>query len=266
MVTQKMKPQKILIVKGDKKTLSHLKTVKEVEKRLAGINYSSISIDEMDNTNFGEYGLVISIGGDGTFTRASNLVENQLILGVNSDPDTSEGALTSIDPNTLNNLEHILEGNFRTIQRERAEVVKNKELIRIYVLNSIFIGAAMQFLAARYKIKLRDREEEQRSSGVIISTGSGSTAWFKSAGGEPFDYSEKRLKLIVREPYFGKRVFKSTILKGEIGMGERIEFESMRDYGGVIVLDDKVYDFNKKDQAEIRISDKPLNVILTPKN
>ena len=89
----------------------------------------------------------------------------------------------------------------------------NNKLIKELALNEVYIGAKSQFHTSRYTIKLNGDGEEQRSSGVLIVTGSGSNAWYKSAGGEPFPCEEKKLKFLVREPY-QKRVFKPKILCG----------------------------------------------------
>jgi NAD kinase len=45
--------------------------------------------------------IVISIGGDGTALSASHYLEEKPLLAVNSDPDKSEGALTTLSVGEL---------------------------------------------------------------------------------------------------------------------------------------------------------------------
>ena len=125
----------------------------------------------------------------------------------------------------------------------------------------MYVGTLSQFHISRYKIKFKEKEEEQRSSGIIISTGTGSKAWFLSAGGKPFDYFEKKLRFIIREPYFGERIFIPTLLNGEIFEDEILNIESGRDLGGIIAINENIYDFNNGDKIEIKLSKKPLKVI-----
>src|SRR5437588_256216 len=49
----------------------------------------------------------------------------------------------------------------------------------LYAVNDLFIGRRTH-VSARYRLRLADREEDQSSSGIIISTGAGSTGWLRS--------------------------------------------------------------------------------------
>ncbi|HOW37247.1 MAG TPA: hypothetical protein PLK34_03295, partial [Candidatus Pacearchaeota archaeon] len=114
---------------------------------------------------------------------------------------------------------------------------------------------------SRYKLKFKDIQEEQRSSGVLVTTGAGSGAWFASAGGKTFNCEDKKLMFLVREPYTGKRVFIPKLLQGEILPGEKLVLESTRDLWGVVSINDSIYPFNTGDIVEIMLSEKPLKVI-----
>ncbi len=246
-----------LVYKENKRNISE--NIKQ--EYLSFSNTTLINISEITRASISNKDLIITLGGDGTFVESANRIDTSMILGVNSDPKTSEGALTSFDITELHMLEDILEGNFNIIERQRADVWLNNNLLGEHSTNDIYIGAEYAFHSSRYIISYNGQTEEHRSSGVIISTGTGSAAWFKSAGGEEFSYTEKKLRFIVREPYIGKRIFMPTILKGEIHSDEKIRFESTRDYGGVLSIGFKNYDFNRGDIAEIKVSDKPLKVL-----
>ena len=253
---------KILIVYSEKLTNKHLETLRKVREIVGGRNVLIVKSQDLQKSCFEDIKLAITIGGDGTFIRTASYISDELILGINSEPEYSEGALTSLRENQLGFLEKILKGEFKIIKRERARVIRNKVVLDELALNEVYVGAYSQFHTSRYAIKFKEKEEEQRSSGVLIATGSGSKAWYKSAGGTPFPYDERKLKFIVREPYFGDHIFKPTIFTGEILEGGSIEIISKRHDGGIIAIDaNSILDFNIPDKVEIELSDKPLNVI-----
>jgi len=255
--------KKILVIHSDKETKTHIDTVGKVRNILENrkVDFNFVKYNDLKESDFEGVDLVISLGGDGTFVRAANFIRDQTILGINSDPETSEGALKSLFPNEVEKLNDILDGKHKIIIRERARVLLNGKEIRELVVNAVFVGAASQFHASRYIVNFKGQKEEHRSSGILVSTGTGSTGWFKSAGGKVFGYDEKKLKFIIREPYVGNRVYCPKLLSGEICSGEDMEIISTRDYGGVLAVDDTVYVLNKGDSIKVEISDSSLKVI-----
>jgi NAD kinase len=255
---------KALVVYSDKMTKNHLECLENVKNilDLKKLNYDLVGLHELDEKNFTDSDLIVSVGGDGTFVKAAGLIKDQTIVGINSDPDTSEGLLKSIFAHEIEKLNDVLDGEYKIIKRERAVVFINGKRAKELVVNVVFVGASSQFHCSRYIINFRGQKEEHRSSGVIISTGTGSTAWHQSAGGEVFGYNEKKLRFLVREPYRGKRLFLPKILSGEISEDESIEIISMRDFKGVVAIDDSVYKLNKGDKVEIKLSSEPLKVIV----
>src|SRR3989344_781426 len=151
---------------------------------------------------------VVSIGGDGTALTASHYLTDIPLLAVNSDPKKSEGALTTLNADELmDKLEEISKGNYKIEKLERIESHINGKKLDMLALNDVFVANEKAHLVSKYRIKIIDGrtiEEEQRSSGIIFSTGIGSTAWFSSAGGKPFSPHARYIELIIREPYFGR--------------------------------------------------------------
>ena len=255
-----MRFNKILIAYTDRPSEKHLETVDKVVRIVK--ECSVVKSRSLKESDFECVDLVISIGGDGTFIRAAHFVKDGLILGINSEPTHSEGGLMSLKGDELDVLKEILDGNYDVIKRERITTKINGKLINENAVNEIYVGTASNFHTSRYSIIFGGKTEEQRSSGVIISCGSGSSAWYKSAGGRPFHYYEKKLKFLVREP-FSRNLFKPTILKGELGEGEKICFESKGHYGGAVAIDsNKTYEFKMGDIVEVFLSDQPLNVVV----
>ncbi len=255
----------ILIIYSEKLTEKHLNVVEKIreviEKVFSG-KCNVVNAKDLQASVFQNIDLVITAGGDGTFMRAAHFIKDILILGINSESEYSEGALTSIKENELDILREILKDNHKTIKRQRAKIIRNGVVLDKLALNEVYVGSKSQFHTSKYKIKFKNNEEEHRSSGVLVVTGSGSNAWYNSAGGKPFHYEDRRLAFLVREPYFGN-IFKPKILNGEIPFGEKIIIESKMHVGGVIAIDSNSnHDFNSGDIVEIEISDEPLNVIV----
>ncbi len=256
---------KILVVRHEKEAPNHRLTVNRVLGILNELkkDVSCISFNELHDTHFLDKDLVITIGGDGTFIRTAHFIRGDTpILGINSEPETSEGKLTTLSRDEIESLKEILKGEHEVIDRLRARVIRNGELIKELALNEVYVGATNQFHTSRYLIRHKGREEEHRSSGVLVVTGSGSTAWYQSAGGKPFSHHHKELRFIVREPFRG-RVFQPKIIQGEIEKDETISFESKREEGGIVSIDSwPTYDFNRGDKVEVRLSHQPLKVVI----
>jgi NAD kinase len=256
-----MKFKTIILVYKENLHKHLFEKIDEIKKNFPESNFLIIDYYSIKKELLKDADLILTVGGDGTFVKAAHLSEDSLILGINSNPKTSEGALTSITIDEIGQLKNLDIEKFEVIERQRADVILNNKLLDEKAVNEVYIGTASQFHNSRYKIKFKNKEEEQRSSGIIVSTGTGSEAWFLSAGGKPFNYSDRKLKFIIREPYTGKRIFVPALLNGEIFEGEKLNIESTREFGGIIAINDSVYDFNAGDIVEIKLSDKPLRVI-----
>jgi hypothetical protein len=116
-------------------------------------------------------------------------------------------------------------------------------------VNDLLIGAKSH-TSALYEIEFQGVKEAQSSSGLIVSTGLGSTAWLKSivtgslgianAVGhrqgndyEPMPWDTDHLIFAVREP-FGSRASQTTLLYGEIDESEVLTLRSRMPDNGVI--------------------------------
>lgn len=258
--------KKILIVYSEKLSNKHLETVEKVRKILQNVETHVIRANELTERCFQDVDLAINVGGDGTFIRTASFMKDQLILGINSEPENSEGALTSINEDEITFLEEILAGKFKTIERDRIALIVDDKNIPESVLNEVYVGAEHQFHTSRYKIKMNSHEEEQRSSGILITTGSGSSAWYKSAGGKPFEYNSKKLKYKVREPFIS-RIFRPKLIEGEIDLHDEILIVSKRHAEQIIALDsNKIYPFGFDSTLKIKLSKHPLKVIVKDNN
>jgi NAD+ kinase len=255
---------KALVIYSSGKHGEHEKTLREVKSALNEQKIKSVFVEKGKETLRIVKGvdIVISVGGDGTFIEAAQLIRNDIpIFGVNSDPSTSEGAHTAATRHDFRHkLKLILNGDFSVEKWTRLKPILGKKKLPLS-LNEIYVGAEYLFSTSRYAVTFHDRREEQKSSGILIATGCGSSAWYSSAGGRPFSRTAHEGRFIVREPYCGHLVCGRTV-QGIFKPGENIVVESkMR--GGIVVVDSaKVFKFPKGSVVKIDVSDRPLHVIV----
>jgi len=258
-----MEIRKVLAVYKKGKLPEHFKTIEVIKGILdkKQIKHKFVLKDDLKPQHFKDVDLVLSVGGDGTFLEASHFIKNDMpLLGINSDVKTSEGHLTSADRFDFEKkIQSILDGKFKIEKRTRLEARLDSKKIPL-VLNDVYIGEDVHYKASRYILKFNGMEEEQKNSGILISTGSGSTAWYKSAGGKPFSKTAKEARFIVREPYRG-RLTKCTICTGKL-KDEVMQIISKM-YNGCIAVDSfKVFNFERGDTVRIKVSDKPLHTVV----
>jgi hypothetical protein len=101
------------------------------------------------------------------------------LVGVNPDPARWDGVLLPFRVADLAKLVPEVLARRRKIQEVTMAQARLNNGQVLYGVNDIFIGPRTH-TSARYTIRLGDREERQSSSGIIVSTGLGSTGWFKS--------------------------------------------------------------------------------------
>jgi len=198
--------------------------------------------------------MVISLGGDGTFLRNSRYLEDTPILGINPNPKEKEGFFTAIDladfsPEKLQ--------KFKILELPRLSCKINGKLQQHLAVNEIYFGKRKSWHVAEYELALGKRQEFQRSSGVIVTTGAGSTAWYHSAGGKPFSILQRNVKFVVREPYRG-RINHPSLTSGSLG---KLRIISKMD-DGILVVDSFGGGVSLPYNSEITIQiSKPLRVM-----
>ena len=208
---------------------------------------------------------VIVVGGDGTLLRASHFIERTPVLHVSAGRQKHEAFFARASPKDFaRKIRLLLQGKYKITRLMRLEATLNGRKLPYKALNELYIGSKEPFHVARYKLIIGKRGEEQKSSGVIISTPAGSYAWAKSAGGKLLPLTAKKIQYIVREPYFG-RLTKPKLIKGVLGGNEKIVLVSKiwEKHEGTVVIDSyqKKFDFNKGDRLVVKASKQPLNLV-----
>ena len=204
--------------------------------------------------------LVIAIGGDGTILSASHYLLDCPLLAVNLSPETSEGALATLSILQLDKkLDEILNNKHTTENLERIQILINSSILPLLALNEVFIANEKAYLVSKYKIKFKDKEEIHKSSGIIASTGTGSTAWFKSANGLPFSQQSKFIRFIIREPFI-RNISLPSMLNGQINEKESLALSPLVPS---ILSIDSIREFSIKpgDKITLTISPNPLRRI-----
>ena len=133
----------------------------------------------LPNYLFGPDDAVVVLGQDGLVANTLKYLNGQPVLGVNPDPARWDGQLL---PFKANDLEKIVPEVFRHARPIKFVTMAKAALNNgqtLHAVNDLFIGPRSH-TSARYTITLNQQTETQSSSGVIVSTGLGSTGWLKS--------------------------------------------------------------------------------------
>jgi hypothetical protein len=200
---------------------------------------------------FGVRDVIVTLGQDGLVANVAKYAGEQPIVGVNPDVQRFDGVLLPFLPDQAKHaVFDVLDGRAitRAVTLARIQLDDGQRLL---AFNDLFIGTRTH-TSARYRIAGRGGMEAQSSSGVLISTGAGSTGWMSSvfnmaagvtafAGGQSaapirFTWEDRRLMFAVREP-FVSRHSAATIVAGIIDPDEELVLESLMPSGGVIFSD-----------------------------
>ena len=194
---------KILVVymKGYPKALSRVKSVLKKYK----VNFSLKERTRVKQIDFKDVDLVIAIGGDGTFLRTAHFICDTPYIGVNADPKNKEGFFMRTKISEFSkNFERVLSEDYGVMDLTRLEAKVDGRKVKELALNEIYIGSKRPYSMSRFKLKYNGSFEMYKSSGLLVSTASGSYSWARSAGGREMPLSSKKIQLVVREPYKGR--------------------------------------------------------------
>ena len=237
----------------------------------------------LPNFLFAPEDVIVTIGIDGLVVNTAKYLNGQPIVAVNPDPAHVDGILLPFNVGTATPMvQKVLSGQMkvRAISMAEASLNDGQSLL---AFNDLFIGARTH-VSARYKIRLQKLEEHQSSSGIIISTGVGSTGWlsslFNMANGmyEVFSQEHKdsilpsvkmkwesdQLVFVVREPFISK-TSGAEIVSGMVTPQAPLVIESEMAEGGVIFSDGVEADFlpfNSGATATINLAKKKTQLVV----
>ena len=259
----------------------------EKVKRAAG-NYARVQVIDREflpNMIFGESDIVIAVGQDGLVANTMKYLDEQQLIGINPDKKRWDGVLL---PFSADDIEMILteviqkKRKYKNVTMAKAETKDGQKMLAV---NDFFIGPRTH-TSARYDIWYDGKCENQSSSGIIISTGLGSTGWRKSIMAEAlgilkyiekkteegnflqemdmlqketgFVWSEKRLMFTVIEPY-PSNATKTEIVCGDISAENTLRCISKMPENGILFSDgieNDYIEFNSGTEITISIAEK----------
>ena len=214
---------------------------------------------------FSQNHVIVVVGQDGLVANVAKYANNIPIIAINPDKERYDGILLPFNPQSfLPAVDAVINDNYKAKIVSLAEAVLNDGQ-RLLAFNDLFIGAATH-VSARYKIRFRNRSEEQSSSGIIVSTSAGSTGWLSSVINMTygmFDFIERstgkkkfvrvtgdQLMFAVREPFASKKT-QTGIQAGLLSENTRLIIESLMPANGVIFSDGIESDFLRFNSGSI---------------
>ncbi len=202
------------------------KAEKQLRTILKNLNVTYINDSQVTKKMCKDADLIITLGGDGTFLATAQHCDKTPILGVNSNPCKdpkigSIGALTSITIDQVKTkLPLLFQEKFTLIKRSRLQLSLNGKLQSPLATNEIFFGPKDADKTCDFQLTYNKHKEVFNSSGLIIATPTGSTGWFKNAGGKKFTSG---FGFIVRE---ANRDRKPAFCKGNLSLSQSLIFET----------------------------------------
>ena len=220
------------------------------------------------------YDLVVSVGGDGTLLQASHLVTDIPLLGVNSDPQRSEAVFCAATrANFAELLRRALDGRLRHVLLWRLQAWLNGRRLFPLALNDVLIAHDDPATMSRYRLTVGARRarpgkgqrragEEQKSSGLWISTAAGSSSAILAAGGRRLPWTASRFQYRPRELYRG-RLSRYRLTGGVLPMGRTISVAWLMREGAIFIDGPHVrYPIRFGDHVRVGLSPRhPLRVL-----
>jgi NAD kinase len=264
---------------------AYMRSLQQLREALPrGVRHQFIERSFLPNYLFETRALVAALGRDGLVVNTAKYLSGQLLVGFNPDPARIDGVLVRVPVGQAADVFALAQGgvvNSAAITMARAALSDGQSL---HAVNDLFIGQRTH-VSARYRLQYRDVQEDQSSSGIIVSTGAGSTGWLRSiltgaagvveavSGPSPahsvredyrFDWDARHLVFSVREP-FVSRASSAQLVFGRIPAGEELVITSQMPQNGVIFSDGVESDFlefNSGRIARVSVADRKVRLVL----
>lgn len=228
----------------------------------------------LPNFVFGPNDTVVAVGQDGLVANTLKYLAGQPLVGVNPDPLRWDGVLLPFQVRDLGPVIRDVFQNRRgskSISMAQASLLDGQQLLAV---NDFFIGQKTH-VSSRYTLVYGKKHERQSSSGIIVSTGLGSTGWLKSVAAgatainavitgqndacppeTKFSWDAEYLVFSVREP-FPSRTSGAQMVFGRVDASHPLIVHSEMPENGVIFSDgieSDYLEFGSGMEAQISIS------------
>lgn len=221
--------------------------------------YQILDRQMLPNFVFAPSDIVVALGQDGLVANTMKYLEGQPLIGLNPEPGRWDGILVPFEPTDLGRILAETAHGQRPIKAVTMAQASLSDGQILRAVNDLFIGPRSH-TSALYELSCAGQSEFQSSSGLIVSTGLGSTAWMKSVvtgsmaiaqsvgmqqgrtsyQSRPWD--APTLEFAVREP-FPTRTSQVTLVHGEFGRETPIQIRSLMPDNGIIFSDGIESDF-----------------------
>ncbi|MFD2333013.1 sugar kinase [Cohnella sp. GCM10020058] len=240
------------------------------------------------NYLFGPSDTVVALGQDGLVAGTLKYLDGQRLIGVNPDPRRWDGILLPFQVGDVPKVVTETAAGRRLVREVTLAKAVLSDGQTLYAVNDFYVGRRTH-VSARYRIAAGGQEEQQSSSGIIVSTGVGATGWLKSvlagatgiarqagiAGGGPaveradvgaqrLEWESDWLRFAVREP-FPSRTTGTELVYGRIERGQALEVVSQMPEDGVIFSDgveEDYLEFRSGLRASIGVAEKKGRLVV----
>ena len=186
-----------------------------------GLSYNLFCRSELTYENI-KNNFIISIGGDGTVLEASHYCKDEFLLGVNSDPKNSVGALCVANQDNFQEiLLDIFNNKLKPSQIQRLAINNTN----ILALNDILFCHHNPAAMSRFSLALNSQREVFRASGIWVSTAAGSTGGIFSSGAKAYPIEYDRAFFRVREPFWADQT-RPALLEGSFSKNNELIIQS----------------------------------------
>ena len=224
---------------------------------------------DLDRFLFAGEDIVIAVGQDGLVANVAKYLDGQPVIGVNPEPEVNDGALVTFREDGIAAVVRAApHGDWPTELRTMvsASLDDGRHLLG---LNEIFVGHASH-QSARYEITFGKVHENQSSSGIIVTTGTGVTGWARSIRRQSKMVASKApsptdpaLEFLVREAW-PSRFTQGDLVDGLIQHHNALQVTSRMNDGGVIFADGMEGDrlaFGWGQGLKIKVADRKLKLL-----
>lgn len=230
-----------------------------VETLRAWGRYQVVDRAYLPNFLFAPDDIVVALGQDGLVANTMKYLAGQPLVGVNPEPSRWDGILLPFAPTDLKAVIADVASDRRASKAVTMAEARLSDGQTLRAVNDLFIGPRSH-ISALYEIELGAIRESQSSSGIIVSTGLGSTAWMRSVvtgslgiaramqvagqggGYEPLAWDAEQLMFAVREP-FPSKSSTTKLIYGSVSARQPLKLRSRMPDNGVIFSDGMEADF-----------------------
>lgn len=230
----------------------------------------------LPNYLFAPDDMVVVIGQDGLVANTMKYLDGHKVIAINPDPARNEGVLLPFLPKDLIPIFRETLVEQRPVSHIAMAEARFNDGQQLLAVNDFFIGPKRHTTAV-YTLTHGNRKEFQMSSGIIVSTGLGSTGWMRSiiigaarladaAGGmlaqdkllDNISWDSRHLLYAVREPYPGA-ASTTDLIYGRVDQKNPLSLESSMAEEGILFSDgmlDDAIPFNAGSAVKIQVAPK----------